>query len=128
MHRPLETEEEEAKKLAERAADLNKEKEGEADLKKERTGSFACVFECFAGNGAAHGRLEDEEGRKPSRISPRPWISRWRVNPRAASGGGVWRRHAATAPQFLRASSTVPDFLGNFLVIFRCLNMYLIFC
>jgi hypothetical protein len=54
------------KKLAERAADLNKEKEGEADLKEERTGSFACVFGCFAGNGAAHIRLEVEEGRKPS--------------------------------------------------------------
>jgi hypothetical protein len=42
-HRPLETEEEEAKKkLAERAADLNKEKEGESDLKKENRKLCLC--------------------------------------------------------------------------------------
>jgi len=86
-----------------------------------------CIFGCFAGNGAAHSWQEGEEGRKPWRISPRLWISRWRVNPRAASWGGAWRRRAATAPQFLRASSAVPGLFRDLFVIVTCLNMYLNF-
>jgi hypothetical protein len=73
-------------KLAERAADLNKEMEGETDLKEERTGSFACVFWVFLQVTAlltADRRLK-REGRHYG--SPQAlWISRRRVNPRTAT-------------------------------------------
>jgi len=42
-------------------------------------------FWVFAGNGVAHSRQEGEEGTKQLRISPALWISRRRVNPRAAT-------------------------------------------
>jgi len=107
------------KKLAERAADLNKEKEGEADLKEERTGSFACVFGCFAGNGVAHSRQKGEEGRKPLRISPRPLdFAAAREPTRRQWRGHVeeMRRHCSNAQKpsshsscrFQRASSHFP--------------------
>jgi len=38
---------------------------------KAKTDLLVCVFGCFAGNGAVHGRQEGEEGRKPLRTSPR---------------------------------------------------------
>ena len=38
---------------------------------KAKTDLLVCVFGCFAGNGAVHGRQEGEEGRKPLLISPR---------------------------------------------------------
>jgi hypothetical protein len=46
-----------------------------------------------------------------------------------ASGfhGGAWSRYAATAPQFLRASSAVPGLFRDLFVIFTCFNMYLNF-
>jgi hypothetical protein len=56
------------------------------------------------------------------------WISRRRVSPRAASYGGAWKRRAATAPQFLRASYAVPGPFRDLFVIVTCLNMYLNFC
>jgi len=56
------------------------------------------------------------------------WISRRRVNPSPASCGGAWRRRAATAPQFLRASYAVPRLFRDLFVIVTCLNMYLNFC
>jgi hypothetical protein len=59
-------------------------------------------FGCFAGNGVAHSRQEGEEGRKPLRISPRS------LDFAAARGRRRVGRRAATAPQFLRASSAVP--------------------
>jgi hypothetical protein len=55
------------------------------------------------------------------------WISRWRVNPRSASCGGGWRRRAAIAPQFPRASYAIPGLFRDLFVIVTCVNMYLNF-
>jgi len=65
---------------------------------KAKTDLLVCVFGCFAGNGAVHGRQEGE--REGSHYGPPHafWISRRRVNPRAASCDGAWSRRAAAAP------------------------------
>jgi hypothetical protein len=56
------------------------------------------------------------------------WISRRRVNPRAASCGGAWKRCATTTPQFLRASYAVPGLFRDLFVMVTCLKMYLNYC
>jgi len=40
---------------------------------------------------------------------------RRRVNPRATSGGGAWRRHAATVQVVLKAFPIIPDCFGAIL-------------
>jgi len=52
---------------------------------------------------------------------------RQRVNPRAASGGGAWRRRAATVPAVLwlhrTGPSTVMDFLNGCFVILELFDV-----
>jgi len=78
--------------------------------KGDRTGNIAVyVSWCFAGNGVAHRRQGKEEGRGLLQTPLFVWIFwRRRVNPRAASGGGAWRRRAATVQPTQRLHNAVP--------------------
>ena len=65
---------------------------------KAKTDLLVCVFGCFAGNGAVHGRQEGEEGRKPLRTSPRllDFAAARELTRRQCDG--AWSRRAAAAP------------------------------
>jgi hypothetical protein len=52
------------------------------------------------------------------------WLFLWRrVNPRAASGGGAWRRRNAIVPVVQKVSQHCYGFLGVCFVILKCLNV-----
>jgi len=58
-----------------------------------------------------------EEKRGGNRYRPpclRGFLRR-RMNPRVASGGGAWRRHAATVPVVLKAFHVITDCFGAIL-------------
>jgi hypothetical protein len=112
--------------------DLKEEKSVWKQRKKSYNRLACCVFCCFAGNGGAYRRRGKEQGRKPLWISATARISPRRVNARAASGGGPWRRRAATIPQSQRMPRILQhcsrSFFCNFqmlVCIFRLLAFYL---
>ena len=122
--RPLETErrgKRKEKRSEERSISENSERKAETDLLVAFLGVLQVTALLIADMRV---KREGSHYKSPHAL----WISRRRVNPRAASCGGVWRRRAVTAPQFLRAPSAVPGLFRDLFVIFTCLNMYLNFC
>jgi len=68
-----------------------------------------------------------EEGNKPFQTPLVAWIFlRRRVNPRTASGGGVWRRRVATVPVVQKAFLVIPDYFGAIFVILKLFNVFFV--
>jgi len=68
-----------------------------------------------------------EEGKKSFQTPLVAWIFlRRRVNPRAASGGGAWRRHAATVLVVQKAFPVILDCFGAIFVILKLFNVFFV--
>lgn len=105
-------------------------KEEETYLRREST--MLLHFYCFAGHSAVVG-AEGKRRRSQSRLPCFRLLSWWRVNPRAASGGGgveKTRCHCFRNPEAFQHCSrgcTVPDSILGLFCNFKLFNVIFIY-